>query len=108
MAQTTRKKYSQEFKLEATKLVWEQGFSCVEIAQQLNVADQNISHWATTYEQSLQMECSGERSHSELEAELSRLRAEKMKSSDSIKYDYMLRPHTHLGGFLPNEYETAA
>ena len=76
MAQTTRKKYSQEFKLEAAKLVCEQGFSCVEVARQLNVADQNISRWVTTYEQSLQTERSGDRPRSELEAELRRLRAE--------------------------------
>jgi transposase len=51
-------------------------FSCVEVARQLNVADQNISRWVTAYEQSLQTELSGERPRSELEAELRRLRAE--------------------------------
>jgi transposase len=76
MARTTRKNYSKEFKIEAAKLVCEQGFSCVEVARQLNVADQNISRWVTAYEQSLQTELSGERPRSELEAELRRLRAE--------------------------------
>ncbi|VFS45391.1 transposase [Budvicia aquatica] len=47
MAQITRKKYSKEFKIEAAKLVCEQGFSCVEVARQLNVADQNISRWSS-------------------------------------------------------------
>ncbi|MFN2996304.1 transposase [Serratia plymuthica] len=76
MARTTRKNYSKEFKIEAAKLVCEQGFSCVEVARQLNVSDQNISRWVTAYEQSLQTELSGERPRSELEAELLRLRAE--------------------------------
>lgn len=35
MTQRTRKKYGQEFKTEAAKLVCEQGFSCVEVARQL-------------------------------------------------------------------------
>lgn len=76
MAQITRKKYSKEFKIEAAKLVCEQGFSCVEVARQLNVADQNISRWVIDYEQSRQTECLGERPRSELEAQLRRLRAE--------------------------------
>ena len=76
MARTTRRNYSKEFKIEAAKLVCEQGFSCVEVARQLNVADQNISRWVTAYEQSLQTERLGERPRSELEAELRHLRAE--------------------------------
>ncbi|GKX51791.1 transposase [Budvicia aquatica] len=76
MARTTRKNYSKEFKMEAAKLVCEQGFSCAEVARQLNVADQNISRWIVAYEQSLQTEYLGERPRSELEAELRRLRAE--------------------------------
>lgn len=76
MTRTTRRNYSKEFKIEAAKLVCEQGFSCVEVARQLNVADQNISRWVTSYEQSLQSERLGEMPRSELEAELRRLRAE--------------------------------
>lgn len=76
MAQTTRKNYSKEFKTEAAKLVCEQGISCVDVARQLNVPDQNISRWVANYEQSIQTERLGEKPRSELEAELRRLRAE--------------------------------
>lgn len=43
---------------------------------QLNVAGQNISRWVTAYEQSLQIELSGEIPRSDVEAELRRMRAE--------------------------------
>lgn len=76
MTRTTRKNYSKKFKIEAAKLVCEQGFLCVEVTRQLNVAVQNISRWVAAYEQSLQTELSGERPRSELEAELRQLSAE--------------------------------
>ena len=83
MARTTRKNYSKEFKIEAAKLVCEQGFSCVEVARQLNVVDQNISRWVTACEQSLQTELSGKRPRSELKAELRRLRTENEELSQN-------------------------
>lgn len=76
MARTTRKSYSKEFKIEAARLVCEQGFSCIEVARQFDVADQNISRWVVEFEQERQTERTGEIPRSELEAELRRLRAE--------------------------------
>ena len=48
-----RRKYSDEFKIEAVKLVTEQGVSIAEAARDLGVSGPVLGRWKRTYEQGL-------------------------------------------------------
>ena len=45
MAKRKRRKYSDEFKIQAVKMVSEQGLSLTEVAEDLGVSANTISRW---------------------------------------------------------------
>ena len=71
-----RKKFTQEFKVDAVSLVIDQGYSCAEVARRLGVSENNVNRWAREYRQRNELQSSGDLSREEMEAELKRLRKE--------------------------------
>jgi transposase len=69
-----RRKYTEEFKREAVRLMDSSGKSIAEIARDLGVADNNLYRWRGLYGSQSQANTNG--SVSEMEAELKRLRRE--------------------------------
>ena len=72
MSETARKKYSQEYKEEAVKLVTEQGYKISEAARNLGIGANMLGRW----KKELQEEANGSRLVSDDRAELHRLREE--------------------------------
>lgn len=72
MSGNTRKKYSQEFKEEAVKLVTEQGYKISEAARNLGIRENMLGRW----KKELQDEASGSQLTKDEKAELNRLREE--------------------------------
>lgn len=70
------RQYSDDFKLNAARLVREQGLSCAAVARQLGVVEQNIHRWVQKYDQQVEQESNAARPRSEIEAELRKLRHE--------------------------------
>ena len=68
----TRRKFDDEFKREAVKLVTEQGYSVAKAAEAVNVNENNLRRWKSE----LDSEAKGERLCSDERAELARLRKE--------------------------------
>jgi transposase len=69
-----RRKYTEEFKREAVRLMESSGKSIAEIARDLRINDNNLYRWRSLY--GSRPESSPNGSVSEMEAELKRLRRE--------------------------------
>ena len=68
--------YTQEFKLDAVKLVVEQGYSGREAGRRLGVNTSNITRWVREFRQEQAEGADGGGSRKELEAENRRLKKE--------------------------------
>lgn len=68
----TRRKFDDEFKKEAVRLVTEQGYSISKAAEAVGVKENNLRRWKSE----LEAESKGERLCSDERAELTRLRKE--------------------------------
>lgn len=71
---TERRKYTEEFKQEAVRLMESSGKPVAEIARDLGINDNNLYRWRGSYGSPSQANPNG--SVSEIEAELKRLRQE--------------------------------
>ena len=71
-----RRKFTDEFKTDAVKLVIEQGYTCSEVGQRLGVNHSNVSRWICQYRKKLENPTANSASHQDLEAENKRLRKE--------------------------------
>jgi len=69
------KRYNQEFKLDAARLVVEHGYTFKEAAKRLGVTDWTIRQWVKNFRQGGQLPAAGS-SPSEAADELRRLRKE--------------------------------
>jgi transposase len=77
MERIPRSRYTKEFRLEAVKLVIEGGLSTPEVGRRLNMHPNTISNWIKAYKAGKLGEIGkGQRSVSETEMELARLRRE--------------------------------
>jgi len=74
MKKMTRRKYTDEFKEEAVKLVTEQGYKITEAARNLDIHDSLLRRWI----KDRSLECKGNsRESGKVQAELKRLKREK-------------------------------
>jgi len=71
-----RRTFTREFKVQAVKLVTEQGYSFAEAARQLGVRDHQIRTWKKSPDAELSAAVSGGAHPAALDAELHRLRAD--------------------------------
>ena len=71
-----RRSFTREFKLQAVKLITEQGYSYAEAARQLEVRDTQLRLWKKQFDAEPQHAFPGHGHRTPLEAELERLRAE--------------------------------
>jgi transposase len=71
-----QKKYSQEMKAEAVKMVLEQGLTHEEAGRRLTIPKGSIGHWVATAKAAGASSRPGERSVAELSSEISHLRKE--------------------------------
>jgi transposase len=71
---TERRKYTEEFKREAVRLMESSGKPIAELARDLGINDNNLYRWRSLYGQQVQVTCNG--SVGEMEAELKQLRRE--------------------------------
>jgi transposase len=74
-----RQHYTKEFKSDAVKLVLEHGYSANEVARRLGINQTNVSRWVREYRQDNEPTVEGGATHSELEAEIKRLRKENQR-----------------------------
>lgn len=72
MSKGTKRKYTQEFKEDAVKLVTEQGYKISETARNLGIGANMLGRWKKEFEE----EANGSRLPSDERAELNRLREE--------------------------------
>jgi transposase len=72
----TRRTFNREFKIQAVKLITEQGYSYAEAARQLNIRETQLRLWKKQFDAQPQQAFPGNGNHSPLEGELERLRAE--------------------------------
>ena len=70
-----RRKFTDDFRNDAVKLVTEQGYSCTEVGRRLGINHSNVSRWVRQHRDSLDNPANPESPH-ELEKELKRLRKE--------------------------------
>ena len=71
-----KRQYDMVFKIDAAKLVAEQGYSVLEASQRLGIPDGNIARWVRQYRQGKLKPERKQAQPTENEAELRRLRAE--------------------------------
>jgi transposase len=71
---TERRKYTEEFKREAVRLMESSGKPIAELARDLGINDNNLYRWRGVYGSQAQASANG--SGGEMEAELKRLRRE--------------------------------
>lgn len=71
-----RRTFTREFKVQAVKLVTEQGYSYAEAARQLGVRENQIRNWKTRFANQGEQAFPGQGNRGVLEAEVHRLRAE--------------------------------
>jgi transposase len=71
-----RRRFTDDFKRDAVKLVIEQGYNTSEASRRLGVSQSNISRWVRQYRQSTENPSGTDR---ELEAENKRLRKENQR-----------------------------
>ena len=72
----TRRTYTPEFKVEAVKLVTEQGYSVAEAARSLGISENLVRNWKRTLQDQGDQAFPGRGNLSPQEQELARLRAE--------------------------------
>ena len=72
----TRRIYTPEFKVEAVKLVTEQGYSVAEAARSLGLSDNLLRNWKQALKDQGDQAFPGNGNRPALEQELARLRAE--------------------------------
>jgi transposase len=72
----TRRSFTREFKIQAVKLVTEQGYSYAEAARQLGIRDTQLRLWKKQFDAEPQHAFPGNGNRHPLEAELERLRTE--------------------------------
>jgi Transposase and inactivated derivatives len=72
----TRRIYTPEFKVEAVKLVTEQGYSVAEAARSLGISENLIRNWKQALKDQGDQAFPGNGNRPALEQELARLRAE--------------------------------
>lgn len=72
----SRRSYSDEFKLQAVKLVTEQGYSYAEAARQLGVRDNQIRRWKKQLDAELSGPTTGGGQPSSAQTEMLRLQVE--------------------------------
>ena len=72
----TRRIYTPEFKVEAVKLVTEQGYSVAEAARSLGISENLIRNWKQALQDQGEQAFPGQGHPSPQEQELARLRAE--------------------------------
>jgi transposase len=72
----TRRTYTAEFKVEAVKLVTEQGYSVAEAARSLGISENLIRNWKQALQDQGEQAFPGQGHLSPQEQELARLRAE--------------------------------
>ena len=70
-----RRKFTDEFKNDAVKMVIEQGYSCNEVARRLGIGQSNLSRWVRDHRAQLENKTEPG-STQNLEAEVKRLRKE--------------------------------
>ena len=73
---STRKKHSREFKLEAVKQIVEQGRSVSEVADGLGINHNMLTRWKSQLEQEGALAFRGNGQQTEKDAEIQRLRRE--------------------------------
>lgn len=71
-----RKDYTDEFKLDAVKLVIEQGYSTPEVGRRLGINHTNVSRWVREYHAKIGVPSKSSGAVQELEEEVKRLRKE--------------------------------
>jgi transposase len=71
-----RKKYTEEFKLDAVKLVTEQGYSGNEVAKRLGVNSSNVNRWIREYRDQQEATTKSNPNRADMAAELKQLRKE--------------------------------
>ncbi len=71
-----RQTYTKEFKVDAVKLVTEQGYSCTEVGRRLGINHSNVTRWVLEHRNAQEEPTQGGVSRRELEAENRRLRKE--------------------------------
>ena len=70
-------KYTKEFRLEAVKLVTEEGLSVHETSKRLSIANSTLTHWVKAYNGGKLTEIGGDRRElSDKEMEMARLKRE--------------------------------
>nr|QIV52835.1 hypothetical protein [uncultured bacterium] len=72
----SRKRYTQEFKDDAVRLVLEQGYSCAEVGRRLGVQENNINRWVRQYRDKHESTPIEGLTSEQMAAELKRLRKE--------------------------------
>jgi transposase len=72
----SRRSFTREFKVQAVKMVTEQGYSFAEAARQLGVRENQIRNWKKLLDAEMSRTASGDGTRPTLDAELHRLRAE--------------------------------
>lgn len=71
-----RRTFTREFKLQAIKLITEQGYSFAEAARQLGILENQLRHWKKQFDVDATQAFPGQGNRSPLEAEVERLRSE--------------------------------
>lgn len=74
-----RRVYTNEFKVQAVKMVTEQGLSCAEVARQLGIGCNLLQLWKKQYQKLGEQAFPGHGHRSPVEAEVERLRAENVR-----------------------------
>ena len=69
------RRFTDEFKNDAVKLVIEQGYSCNEVSRRLGISHSNVTRWVRQHRDNLEKQTQPG-SQQDLEAEVKRLRKE--------------------------------
>jgi transposase len=76
MSQKIKRTYTQEFKIEAVKLITEQGYSILEAARNLGISDSALGKWKRTLENESSPQAAFPGKGNPKDAELATLRKE--------------------------------
>lgn len=94
MEHMTRQIFTKEFKLEAVKLVKEQGYSKLKTAKSLDISDNSITLWIKQYDEGRLMQIPGPMSRSPEQEKLLKLRRELQEAR--IERDILKKPRRTL------------
>ena len=75
-AKRKRRKFTQQFKDDAVKLVTEQGYSSTEVARRLGINRSNIIRWVREHRNALESPTQSSGPPRDLEAEIAKLKKE--------------------------------